>query len=175
MSLLELIKRHKDNKIAKNQKIAEERARLIQEKQERNEKLLNSYVTKDYVLTLIHNVADSTGYIKYHIYDYFLCNVKHKDMEIGGQYKATKISGDNFGEEYKFCVEATNGLRNQGRVRLMIKDNTWYGDISVESYIPERCKTITDLNNYMNEVNAKAKQEYEVRLRTKQAKNGFFR
>jgi hypothetical protein len=177
MSLLKkIIKNYEDKQFAKYQKEAEERARLEQQKQERIENLLNSDIPKEYVLTLINNIEDSTGYIKYHVYDYFLCNVRPADMKLLGQYTAIKISGDDFGEECKFCVEPTNCFQtNGGRIMFDINGRIWYGDKSIPAFIPEQCKTIDDLNQYASKVNEKIRKEYVTRvLRNKDINNRFF-
>ena len=160
----------------KYQKIAEERARLEQQKQEKNERLLHMDIPEGYVLTLINNVEDSTGYVKYHIYDYFLCNETPENMRLFGQYTAIKISGDDFGEECKFCVEPTNCFQNNGgRIILDINGRIWHGDKSIPSFIPTQCKTIEELNEYASKVNEKERKEYVARvLRTQDVNNKFF-
>ena len=124
---------------------------------EKLEKLLNSSIPDDCIVKLKKSVRGEDGSILYNIYDYFLCDTPRDNMKMNEEHLAIKISGENIGRKYNLYIIHTSCLDSfYSESHIVLDENgvRWQGDVRTNPNIPEECRTIGDLNDYMNEKNA---------------------
>ena len=186
MGLLDSIKQKYNNIVlaraqkfeAEKQRVEQERQLQIEKEQQSIQKLLNSEIPKDFIIRLGRDIYGNNKY-KYTIYEYFVCNVKPKDMQYGQWTKARKVSGKYFGKVFNMCVHSSPFSPSLTKTELYIGDDRWEGDKDDSLYIPADCVTIADLRDYAKRYNEEIVNRYDEDLKRKrieeeEIRNKFF-